>query len=180
MSHTSGTSARSRLVVAALLVLVFAAGALTALAAVRIVDRRAMAAEPAWTSADSPPGALPTGPARGWRGDRAARMARMRPHAGPMGPAALSHVLVERLGLREEQRVRVAEVLERRRQQSDAILAELRPRLAANLDSTHAEIRELLDPDQREAFDRFLAEGRSHMFRRLGRPFPHGPEGRGR
>ncbi len=177
MSHILGGNARNRLVVLALLVLVFVAGALTALAAVRIADRRAEAAAPAWTDAGSPPGSVPAAPARGRGGDRMDRMNRMRMRNGPMGPSAMSHVLADRLGLSEEQRAKVAEVLERRRQQSDSILAEIRPRLAANLDSAHAEIRELLDAGQREAFDRFLAEGRSQMFRRLGRPFPPGQEG---
>jgi Spy/CpxP family protein refolding chaperone len=78
---------------------------------------------------------------------------------------------VERLELSDAQRASLDQLLQRRRSESDAILREMYPRLRAQVDSTHAEIRELLTPEQQAIFDerresRLEVPGRSQPPRR--------------
>jgi Spy/CpxP family protein refolding chaperone len=67
-------------------------------------------------------------------------------------------VFIDELDLSSQQRARVEAALERRRPQAEAIWESVKPRLRAQIDSTNAEIRALLTPEQQEAFDRKLRE----------------------
>jgi Spy/CpxP family protein refolding chaperone len=77
-------------------------------------------------------------------------------------------MLFEPLDLSEEQRDRIGEILERRREQMAESWRRIRPQLGALVDSTHAEIRALLTPEQQRAFDR-LREDRLRLRHRWGR-----------
>ena len=83
------------------------------------------------------------------------------PHHGPEHGSPL-HVLTRELNLDADQQKKIEAIMERRHQQMMGIV-----------DGTHAEIRELLRPDQRERFD--------HM--RMPMPPPphpdHGPDAGG-
>ncbi|MFC1639372.1 Spy/CpxP family protein refolding chaperone [Gemmatimonadota bacterium] len=56
----------------------------------------------------------------------------------------------ERLGLTDEQRTQITAIFERGRPQTDSVLQELMPHLQAINDSIHAEIRNILTPEQAE------------------------------
>ena len=68
--------------------------------------------------------------------------------------------IFDRLGLTPEQRARVNEILEARKTHVDAFWNEAGPRLRAIVDSTRAEIREVLTPEQRAEYDRIREERR--------------------
>jgi hypothetical protein len=72
----------------------------------------------------------------------------------------LSHRLAERLDLSDQQRERIQDLMEERREKASRLLEEIGPSFQAQLDSMRVEIRALLDPSQREEFDRFQREGR--------------------
>ena len=58
-----------------------------------------------------------------------------------------------RLGLTEEQRTEITTIFERRRPQTESVLHELMPHLQAINDSIHAEIRNILTPEQAALLD---------------------------
>ena len=66
--------------------------------------------------------------------------------------------LLDRLDLTEDQRARIDSILERRRAQTDRFWTEAGPTLEAIMDSTRAEIRAVLTPEQRELHDRLRRE----------------------
>jgi Spy/CpxP family protein refolding chaperone len=66
----------------------------------------------------------------------------------------------ESLDLTADQRTRVDAVLERRRRQMEVLWQQARPGMRAVVDSTEAEIRVILTPEQRGEFDRMREEGR--------------------
>jgi Spy/CpxP family protein refolding chaperone len=66
--------------------------------------------------------------------------------------------LFSSLDLAPEQRARVESVFERRRPRIDALWDECKSRMAGQIDSTNAEIRPILTPDQRETFDAWVQE----------------------
>lgn len=66
--------------------------------------------------------------------------------------------LLDRLDLTEDQRTRIDRILERRRGQIDRFWSEAGPTLNAITDSTRAEIRAVLTPEQRELHDRLRRE----------------------
>jgi len=68
--------------------------------------------------------------------------------------------IFDQLGLTPEQRTRVDEILEARKMHVDAFWNEAGPRLRAIVDSTRAEIREVLTPEQRAEYDRIREERR--------------------
>lgn len=88
-------------------------------------------------------------------------------HAGPAATAAEAggagcdekrgHLL-DRLDLTTDQRARIDGILERRRQQTDRFWSEAGPTLDAIMDSTRAEIRAVLTPEQRDEYDRLRRE----------------------
>jgi Spy/CpxP family protein refolding chaperone len=140
-----------RMLALALLLSVFSAGVLSALALDRLLDR------------DARPRAEMQ--RRGGAGDfgRSGQPGRGRGSPGRLG---LSPLMLDRLALSDSQRTLVMDVLERRRQSSDALLDELRPRLRAQLDSARAEVRAALTPEQQTEFDRLLREDRGQFLRR--------------
>jgi Spy/CpxP family protein refolding chaperone len=76
--------------------------------------------------------------------------------------------LLDQLDLTSEQRVQIERVVERHRPRVEAIWDSCKPRMAAQIDSTNAEIRSLLTPRQREAFDRKLMEHEARHRERRG------------
>lgn len=84
--------------------------------------------------------------------------------------------MFERLDLTSAQRERVDAILERRRGSMEAIWRETGPRMRALVDSTEAEIRQVLRPEQRERFDQLKEERRAHSFGKKFLLAP--PEGR--
>ena len=84
--------------------------------------------------------------------------------------------MARKLGLTEEQRDAIEEIMERRRARAQATMQEVLPRLERGLDSLNAEIEQVLTEEQREGFrdfrrrdrDRFRREG-GPWFRRPGR-----------
>jgi Spy/CpxP family protein refolding chaperone len=71
----------------------------------------------------------------------------------------------ERLDLSPQQRERVDEILARRREQADIFWQDAGPRLHELMDSTRAEIRNVLTPEQRAEYDRHRAERRERRER---------------
>ena len=153
----------------ALLVSVFMAGVLTAVAVVTVLDRD----EPVWAER--------RGDRDGRRGDRDGRGGkggRPGPPDGPWGfggrGEAVVEMLAEELDLTEEQQGEMAEILARREGIATEVMEATRDRLMAIMDSIDAEIREeVLTPEQAERFDEMKSEGRD----RLENRFP-GPPGR--
>jgi Spy/CpxP family protein refolding chaperone len=72
------------------------------------------------------------------------------------------------LDLTAEQRAQIADIIERGRPRTDAVMRELLPRLQAVTDSVHTEIRAILTPEQEVVWDSLLARMRG----RPGAPFP--------
>jgi Spy/CpxP family protein refolding chaperone len=68
----------------------------------------------------------------------------------------------EQLDLTPEQREAIDAALQRRREQTDAFWANARPILDAIVDSTRADIRAVLTPEQRAEYDRLLELKRHH------------------
>jgi Spy/CpxP family protein refolding chaperone len=156
---------RERLLAVALLVVVFLAGVLATLVVVRVGrrgPRGAFMGRPAAFAVWRRPG--PGGGRAGGRGFGGGRL-------------DLTRALSDRLQLTSDQRQKIAQILDQRRQATDSLLRAMRPRLQQNLDSTRAEIRAVLTPEQRTEFDRFVREGRANMLRRLGGS-PFGPPNR--
>ena len=83
-----------------------------------------------------------------------------------------SNNLFERLQLTAEQQVQVEAIMEQGRTQMDAFWAEHRPVLRAITDSTRAQIRAVLTPEQRALDDEWIAERRREAEKR-------GEDGRG-
>ena len=96
-------------------------------------------------------------------GDEAPRMERR---------GGRSNNLFERLQLTPEQQVQVEAIMEQGRTQMDAFWAEHRPTLRAIADSTRAQIRAVLTPEQRALDDEWIAERRREAEKR-------GDDGRG-
>jgi Spy/CpxP family protein refolding chaperone len=77
--------------------------------------------------------------------------------------------LLETLDLTAGQQVQVQRILGRHRPQIEAIWESCKPRIAAQVDSTNAEIRALLSATQREDFDREVRALEEHRRNRHGR-----------
>lgn len=82
--------------------------------------------------------------------------------------ARLLERFTRRLRLTAEQRAQVATILEATRQKIEALRAESRPRFEAIRNSTRAEIRQLLTPEQQQTFDVMDAEFERKMKRFRG------------
>ncbi|HEV7590167.1 MAG TPA: hypothetical protein VGO40_18760 [Longimicrobium sp.] len=76
-----------------------------------------------------------------------------RPEGG-RGQRHLGEMLKRRYGLSDAQATRVEAIVARRRPRVDSLMATVQPRIRAAFDSTNAEIRVLLTPEQRVKFDR--------------------------
>ena len=88
----------------------------------------------------------------------------------PFGRRGVLPSQLERLDLTAEQRAEIRAILERRRPETDSILRLAMPRLGAIMESTRAEIREILTPEQRKRLDAMMP----------GRRGPRGPRPRER
>lgn len=71
------------------------------------------------------------------------------------------------LDLTPLQRGRVDSILTARGPRAEAIFEEMEPRLKALMDSTNAQIREILTPEQREKFDEYRDERRDFLIERF-------------
>ena len=101
--------------------------------------------------------------------------AEARRHEGGRGDRHLGEMLKQRYGLSDEQATRIDGIVQRRRPRVDSLMATVQPRIRAAFDSTNAEIRVLLTPEQRVKFDRDQ-ERRRRDHGRGHRP-PGGPPG---
>ena len=115
---------------------------------------------------------------------------RMRP-PHPQGPAAFFLDEFSRdVGLREDQRPKVEEVLQSQHKRLDSIGREMRPKFEEIREETRRLVRELLTPEQQEKFDRrqekLRQREREHRGPFSGRqgepegpppPLPEGPDG---
>ncbi|HEX2191503.1 MAG TPA: hypothetical protein VHG51_21505 [Longimicrobiaceae bacterium] len=77
------------------------------------------------------------------------------------GHGAKTSMILDRLDLTPEQRTRVDAVMERRRAQADSFWEREGPRMRAIVDSTRAEVRAILTPEQRAEYDRLREEHRA-------------------
>lgn len=66
--------------------------------------------------------------------------------------------LLDQVELTAEQRASIDAILDRRREQTDSVWSEARPTLRVIMDTTRAEIRAVLTPEQRETYDRLRRE----------------------
>ena len=69
-------------------------------------------------------------------------------------PGKKTQAILHQLDLTPEQRERVDAIMERRRRQADAFWEREGPRMRSIVDSTRAEIRAVLTPEQRAEYDR--------------------------
>lgn len=76
------------------------------------------------------------------------------------GRGHFGEMLKRRYGLSDDQARRIDAIVQRRRPRVDSLMATVQPRLRAMFDSTNAEIRVLLTPEQRVKFDRDQARRR--------------------
>ncbi len=132
MTFSRASTGRARWFAAAVLVTTFLAGALSGVAADRLLGGR-------------------------WHGEHHGRphgAARIFAPEGPLG---------ERLDLTPAQRRRIDAILAADRGRVEAVLGEMRPRLARLFDGTTARIRAVLTPEQQREFDDYLAERRTRL-----------------
>jgi Spy/CpxP family protein refolding chaperone len=99
-------------------------------------------------------------------------------HHGPgrrHGERHLGERMKARYGLSDEQARRVEAIVQKRRPRVDSLMATVQPRLRAMFDSTNAEIRVVLTPEQRAKFDRDQEHRRREHRPPPGAPGPPGP-----
>ena len=89
-----------------------------------------------------------------------------RRHERGRGERDFGERLKQRYGLSDEQARRVDSIVQRRRPRVDSLMATVQPRIRAAFDSTSAEIRVLLTPEQRVKFDQDQARRRREHRRR--------------
>lgn len=168
MSDQMAPRTRGRLLAVAVLVSVFMAGGLTAAAVIQVIRASGVGSPPAGVLDGPPPGGRP-GMGPGMGPGQVRRMGGPGMRDGPAGlpPMVMSRRMAQRLGLNPEQEEEIRGILERRHEVADSIMRGVFPRLRAQLDSTRAEVREVLTPEQRERFDRWNREGREGLFRRF-------------
>ena len=143
---------------AAMLASVFLAGLLGGAALVELRGANADGAPP-WVVRRPPDGERFGGRGQGGPGRRGRGLM-------PLLPGGL----MDELGLSEEQREGVERIMRERGAEAEALLQSMYPRLRAQVDYGHAEIRELLDADQREIFDRLREEFGSRRLNVRGGP----------
>lgn len=66
--------------------------------------------------------------------------------------------ILDQVGLTDEQRASIEAILDRRREQTHSVWSDAKPALRAIMDSTRAEIRAVLTPEQRDTYDRLRRE----------------------
>jgi hypothetical protein len=114
---------------------------------------------------------LAVGAAGGAAADRLARSRQDRAPRGPPRPEAIAARLADDLDLSDAQARAVREIVEARWRAIGTVLERTDPEVEAIRRDGDARIRALLDPAQRERFDRDVAEHerrRAEVRRRLG------------
>ena len=118
-------------------------------------------------------GAFVTGGALGFTADRVIGGGHNREMRGPR---ASRQKMAEELKLTPEQQASIDSLMEQKRSQIVALYKPVRPQLdsiaiAARVvsDSTHAQIKRLLNPDQQAKLDRMRAAGRRDLGERRGK-----------
>ncbi len=80
------------------------------------------------------------------------------------GPGALREIVMERaaddLKLKPEQKLRVRKVVEETGAELVVVTADVRPKVEEIMGRGEDRVREVLEPEQRRKFDRFVGEGR--------------------
>ncbi len=132
-----GRPARARRQALLVLLAAFAAGALAGFATGRLLDR-------GW-------------PGHEHHGERHGP-ARMFAPDGPLG---------ERLDLTPDQRRKIEAILDQDGRRAKVIFDAMRPRLKTLFDSTTREVREVLTPEQRQEFDRYVEERMARLRERM-------------
>lgn len=146
---------RQSLLAALLLLAIYVAGGISALALERVVRRDDSRFSRSF-------------PRPGPGGD-------FRPTTGP-GPGDqegfYANVLARRLDLSTEQEEQIRAVIQEKRKQMDEVMQNLRPEIEARFQEMDAQIRALLTPEQEQAFEEFVDEGFARMggFRPMGPP----------
>jgi Spy/CpxP family protein refolding chaperone len=92
--------------------------------------------------------------------ERAQHSQSRRHDGGGRGGRHFGAMLKERYDLSDEQARRIEAIVQRRRPRIDSLMATVQPRIRSAFDSTRAEIRVLLTPEQRVKFDRDQEERR--------------------
>ncbi len=151
----------------ALLAAVFFAGAATTLAVLRVVEHRSGSPwEPrlrAFWRGEAPPG----------RADRLPGL-RGAPPFMELARTRVTEHMTRALGLSDEQRSRIEDMLERRRLATQEAMNRILPGLRSQMDSVNAEIEAILTPEQRTAFREYLREDRERFRRGGQRPSRRG------
>lgn len=93
------------------------------------------------------------------------------------GGGGLVEQLNSELKLKDEQRKKVTEVIEKHRGALDRIRTELQGRMQSEQQSLQAEIRGLLDPEQQKKFDDVMSRSPRGFGRGLGGPGDRGERG---
>ena len=126
-------------------------------------------------------GAFVTGGALGFTADRVIGGGHNREMRGPR---AYRQKMAEELKLTPEQQTSMDSLMEQKRSQIVALYKPVRPQLdsiaiAARVvsDSTHAQIKRLLNPDQQAKLDRMRAAGRRDLGERRGKDSSGRPPG---
>ena len=116
-------------------------------------------------------GAFIAGGALGFSADRAIRGSRGREH----GPHAYRQRMAEELKLTPQQQASVDSLIEQKHRQIMALYKPLRPQLDSTAvlarvvsDSTHAQIKRLLNPEQQVKLDKMRAAARKELAERRG------------
>jgi Spy/CpxP family protein refolding chaperone len=77
-----------------------------------------------------------------------------RHEGGGRGSRHFGEMLKRRYGLSDAQATRIEAIVQRRQPRVDSLMSTVQPQVRAAFDSTSAEIRVLLTPEQRVKFDR--------------------------
>jgi Spy/CpxP family protein refolding chaperone len=96
-------------------------------------------------------------------------------HQGARGQRHFGEMLKQRYDLSDEQATRVEAIVQRRRPRVDSLMATVQPALRSAFDSTNAEIRLVLTPEQRVKFDHDQERRRRDVGRGHRPPAPPGP-----
>ena len=158
----------NRLMALALMAAIFVSGGVTGVFVARATQPERPAFERRWE------GQRPGERDRGRRGDRNGRP---RDPRAMMSSRAVEH-LARRLELSPEQQKSVDVILERQRERASAVFEDIGPRLRTVLDSTNAQIRAILSPEQQAGFDAIIQEDRGVLGRRYGPPDSAGGDAR--
>ena len=84
--------------------------------------------------------------------DRALLMARLR--NGPRGAQFVINRLDRKLDLDDQQRARVAEIVQRHEARITSIWSAVRPQVRQEFDAANSEIEQVLTPEQRQKFEK--------------------------